>query len=76
MPLCDSNREDTVVITYGATYGNTSICASSPPTTACPDQGAVWTWNFEDEEWICAPECDNGQYDQQVYSGQTVCVPC
>jgi len=76
MPLCDSNDGNTVVITYGASYGNTSICAAAPPTTACPTAGDVWTWDFDDEEWVCSPECDNGQYDQHDYGGQTVCVPC
>jgi len=75
MPLCDPNDNDVVVINYGATYGNVSICASAPPTTGC-SQGQVWTWDYEDEQWVCEPECDNGQYDQHVYNGQTVCVPC
>jgi hypothetical protein len=76
MPLCDSNDGTTVVITYGASYGNTTICAGAPPTTACPTAGDVWTWDFNNEEWVCSPECDNGQYDQHDYGGQTVCVPC
>jgi hypothetical protein len=49
MPLCNPNSSDTVVITYGATYGSTSICAGAPPTTACPTQGQVWTWDYENE---------------------------
>jgi hypothetical protein len=76
MPNCDPKSSDTVIITYGATYGNTSICAGAPPTEACPTHGQVWTWDYEKEEWVCAPECDNGQYDQHVYKGQTICVPC
>jgi hypothetical protein len=76
MPLCDSNDGSTVVITYGASYGNTTICAGAPPTAACSTPGDVWTWDFNDEEWVCSPECDNGQYDQHDYGGQTVCVPC
>jgi len=76
MPLCDQNNSDTVVITYGSQYGNTSSCAPAPPTTACPTQGQVWTWDYANEEWVCAPECNNGQYDQRTYDGQTVCVPC
>jgi hypothetical protein len=76
MPLCDQNDSNTVVITYGSTYGNTTTCAPAPPTNACPTQGQVWTWDYANEEWVCAPECDNGQYDQHVYGGQTVCVPC
>jgi hypothetical protein len=75
MPLCDSSSSNVVVINYGATYGNTSICASAPPKTGCA-QGQVWTWDYENEVWVCAPECNNGQYDQHVYGGQTVCVPC
>jgi hypothetical protein len=76
MPLCNPNDSDSVLITYGASYGNITICASAPPKTACPTQGQVWTWDYEDEEWVCASECNNGQYDQHSYSGQTVCVPC
>ena len=76
MPLCDPNDSNTVVITYGSTYGNTSTCAHAPPTTACPTPGQVWTWDYANEAWVCAPECNNGQYDQHVYGGQTVCVPC
>lgn len=76
MPLCDPNDSNTVVITYGSTYGNTSTCAPAPPTTACPTPGQVWTWDYANEAWVCAPECNNGQYDQHVYGGQTVCVPC
>jgi hypothetical protein len=76
LPLCDPNSSDSVVITYGATYGNTSICAGAPPTTACSTQGDVWTWDYYTEEWVCAPECNGGQFDPHVYGGQTVCVPC
>lgn len=76
LPLCDPNSNDSVVITYGATYGNTSICAGAPPTTACPTQGQVWTWDYYTEEWVCAPECNGGQFDQHEYNGQMVCVPC
>jgi hypothetical protein len=76
MPNCDRQSSDTVIITYGSTYGNATICAGAPPTKACPTDGQVWTWDYENEEWVCAPECDNGQYDQHVYRGQTVCVPC
>lgn len=76
MPLCDPNNSDIVVITYGSVYGNTSTCAPAPPTTACATQGQVWTWDYANEAWVCAPECNNGQYDQHVYAGQTVCVPC
>jgi hypothetical protein len=76
MPLCDSNSSNTVVITYGASYGNTTICANAPPAAACPTQGDVWTWDYNNEEWVCSPECDDGQYDQHDYGGQTVCVPC
>jgi len=76
MPDCDPNNGNTVLITYGATYGNTSICAPAPPTTACSTQGQVWTWDYQNEAWVCAAECDNGQYDQHAYGGQTVCVPC
>jgi hypothetical protein len=76
MPDCDPNNSDTVVITYGSTYGNTTTCAPAPPTTACPTPGQVWTWDYANEAWVCAPECNNGQYDQRTYGGQTVCVPC
>ncbi|HEX8794167.1 MAG TPA: hypothetical protein VF765_24660 [Polyangiaceae bacterium] len=76
MPDCDPNDSNTVVITYGSTYGNTSSCAPAPPTTACPTQGDVWTWDYANEAWVCAPECNNGQYDRHTYGGQTVCVPC
>ena len=76
MPNCDPKSRDTVIITYGATYGNTSICAGAPPKEACPTHGQVWTWDYEKEDWVCAPECDDGQYDQHVYGGQTICVPC
>ncbi len=76
MPLCDGNNTNAVVITYGSTYGNTSTCAPTPPTNACPTSRQVWTWDYANEEWVCAPECDNGQYDQHTYGGQTVCVPC
>jgi hypothetical protein len=75
MPDCDPNDSNTVLITYGSTYGNTSTCAPAPPTTACPT-GQVWTWDYANEAWVCAPECNNGQYDRHVYNGQTVCVPC
>jgi hypothetical protein len=75
MPDCDPNDSNTVVITYGSTYGNTTTCAPAPPTNSCPG-GQVWTWDFANEEWVCAPECNNGQYDQHSYDGQTVCVPC
>lgn len=74
MPDCDPNTS--VVITYGSAYGNTTICAPAPPTTACPTPGQVWTWDYANEAWVCAPECNNGQYDQHDYGGQTVCVPC
>ena len=76
MPHCDANDSNTVLITYGSTYGNTSTCAPAPPTTACSTPGQVWTWDYANEAWVCAPECNNGQYDQHVYDGQTVCVPC
>ena len=66
---------DEVVITYGGSYGNTTICAGAPPTNACPS-GDVWTWDYNNEAWVCAPECDNGQYDRRAYGGQTVSVPC
>jgi hypothetical protein len=73
MPNCDPNNS--VVISYGSTYGNTTICAPAPPANACT-QGQVWTWDYANEAWVCAPECNNGQYDQHTYNGQTVCVPC
>jgi len=76
MPNCDSNDSNTVLITYGSTYGNTTTCAPAPPTAACSTPGDVWTWDYANEAWVCAPECNNGQYDQHVYNGQTVCVPC
>jgi hypothetical protein len=76
MPLCNPNDSNTVVITYGSTYGNTTTCAPAPPTNACPTPGQVWTWDYANEAWVCAPECNNGQYDQHTYGGQTVCVPC
>jgi hypothetical protein len=41
MPMCDPNNSDTVVITYGATYGNVTICAGAPPKEACPTHGQV-----------------------------------
>ena len=63
-----------LVVTYGGIYGNYRRCVSSP-TLQCP-QGQVPTWIFEDEQWECKDTCDNGQYDQHVISGQTVCVPC
>ena len=74
--LRDPDNSNAVVITYGSTYGNTSSCAPAPPTTACTTPGQVWTWDYANEAWVCAPECNNGQYDQHVYGGQTVCVPC
>jgi hypothetical protein len=76
MPLCNSNDSSMVVITYGGSYDNARVCVGAPPTAACPTQGQVWTWDYENEEWVCADECDNGDYDQHVYDGQTVCVPC
>jgi hypothetical protein len=63
-----------VVITYGSTYGNYSRCASAP-TISCPS-GQVPTWVYQDEQWECQTTCDNGQYDQHLVSGSTVCVPC
>ena len=63
-----------VVITYGATYGNYSRCASAP-TIECPG-GQVPTWDVTAEQWQCQPTCDNGQYDQHSVNGSTVCVPC
>jgi hypothetical protein len=63
-----------LVVTYGGIYGNYRRCVSSP-TLQCP-QGQVPTWVFEDEQWECKDTCDNGQYDQHVIAGQTVCVPC
>lgn len=76
MPNCDPNDSNIVVITYGSTYGNTTTCAPAPPTTPCSTPGDVWTWDYANEAWVCAPECNNGQYDQRSYGGQTVCVPC
>ncbi len=75
MPNCGGSDSNTVLITYGSTYGNTTTCAPAPPTTGCssPD---VWTWDYANEAWVCAPECNNGAYDQHNYNGQTVCVPC
>ena len=75
MPVCDPSNGNVVVINYGASYGNVSICAGAPPATGCA-QGQVWTWDYQNEEWACEPECNNGQYDQHDYNGQTVCVPC
>jgi hypothetical protein len=76
VPLCNPNDSSMVVITYGASYGNVRVCVGAPPTAACPTQGQVWTWDYQNEEWACADECDNGQYDQHAYGGQTICVPC
>jgi hypothetical protein len=76
MPDCNPNASNTVLITYGSTYGNTTTCAPAPPTNACPTPGDVWTWDYTNEAWVCAPKCNNGQYDQHTYGGQTVCVPC
>ena len=76
MPLCDPKNQDLVVISYGGIYGNGGLCAGPPPAQACPTAGQVWTWNFLSEKWDCENECDNGQYDQRSYRGQTVCVPC
>jgi hypothetical protein len=76
MPLCDANDPNLVVISYGGIYGNGGICAGPPPQQACSTTGQVWTWNYLNEDWECAPECDNGQYDQHTFGNQTVCVPC
>ncbi len=76
MPLCDPNDPNMVVISYGGQFGATRICAGAPPKQACPNAQDVWTWDFNDEEWVCRTKCDNGMYDQHDYGGQTVCVPC
>jgi hypothetical protein len=76
VPLCNPNDPDMVVISYGGQFGSTRVCAGAPPKDACADPGAVWTWDYTDEEWVCRPKCDNGMYDQHQWGGQTVCVPC
>jgi hypothetical protein len=63
-----------LVVTYGATYGNYSRCASTP-TIEC-GSGEVPTWDLDSEQWGCKPTCDNGDYDQHSVDGSTVCVPC
>jgi len=63
-----------VVVTYGATYGNYSRCASKP-TIQCPS-GQVPTFVDGTEQWECQTTCDNGDYDQHQVDGSTVCVPC
>lgn len=63
-----------LVVTYGAAYGNYRRCVNMPQIQ-CPD-GQVPTWVFEDEQWECKTTCDNGQYDQHVAQGLLVCVPC
>jgi hypothetical protein len=76
MPVCDANDANLVVISYGGIYGNGGLCAGPPPQQACPIGGQVWTWSFLEENWGCAPEWNNGQYDQRTFEGQVVCVPC
>ncbi|HEY8073305.1 MAG TPA: hypothetical protein VIF62_04335 [Labilithrix sp.] len=76
MPLCDPNNPNMVVISYGGQFGATRICAPAPPQQACGNPGDVWTWDFNDEVWVCRSKCDNGMYDQHQWNGQTVCVPC
>ncbi len=63
-----------LVVTYGGTYGNYRRCVDAPHLN-CPD-GQVPTWVFEDEQWECKPECDNGAYDQHMIGDTLVCVPC
>ncbi len=63
-----------VVVTYGATYGNYSRCASAP-TIQC-QSGQVPTFSADTEQWECDATCDNGDYDQHAVDGSTVCVPC
>lgn len=76
MPLCNPNDPGMVVISYGGQFGSTRVCAGAPPQDKCADPGAVWTWDYTDEEWVCRTKCDNGMYDQHEWGGQTVCVPC
>jgi hypothetical protein len=63
-----------VIVQYGFLYDGRRACAIEPDVT-CPGN-QVPTYKVETERWECAPTCDNGQYDQIVYDGELVCVPC
>jgi hypothetical protein len=73
---CDPNDPNMVIISYGGQYGAEQVCTSGPPKTPCADPAQVWTWDYQDESWVCRNKCDNGQYDRHDWNGQTVCVPC
>jgi hypothetical protein len=76
MPTCNPNDPSMVVISYGSEFGAQRVCTSGPPSTPCSDASQVWTWDYQDETWVCRDKCDNGTYDQHDWAGQTVCIPC
>jgi hypothetical protein len=61
-----------VVVDFGGLYGFQSACTGPPPS--CP--GSTPTFQFESQQWQCAPMCDGGLYDPVEFEGETVCVPC
>lgn len=64
-----------VVIHYGALFGGVTRCAPPPSTVQCTG-GEVPTFDAMKEQWLCAPKCNNVQYDQVMLGGMLVCIPC
>ncbi len=67
-PPCD------LEIQYGYIFAFKRVCAGEPQLS-CPS-GQVPTFHESQEEWVCAPKCNNTTYDIINYKGTTVCVPC
>jgi hypothetical protein len=68
IPGCD------VIVQFGFSFGRVLACAPNPPT--CTGDGEAPTFNYQQLQWGCQPECDGGTYDPHDFGSQTVCVPC
>lgn len=63
-----------VVVQFGYLFDFERVCAVRP-SLVCPS-GQVPTFSETERHWICAPLCDNTDYDVVWADGAPVCVPC
>jgi hypothetical protein len=62
------------VVQFGGIFAGARHCAEAP-IVHCPN-GEVPTYDPKQLTWICAPMCNDGDYDIHSVDGTTVCVPC
>jgi len=62
------------VVRFGFLYDGLRVCTSRPELECAT--GDVSTFDHITYQWVCRPQCNNGQYDRAVAEGIQICVPC